>query len=84
MAKKTPEQRLASIVIRLTRKHSPDVIQIALAKTYEEYDAAAPTEIEGEFWMKCSRASFNLASGMNKWAHDMIEELEEEEEGEGE
>ncbi len=76
MAKKTPEQKLANIVIRLTRKFSPDVIQVALAKTYEEY-AAASDGAEEEFWEKCARASFNLGSGMNKWAHDMIEALEE-------
>lgn len=78
MAKKTPEQKLERIVIRLTRKFSPDVIQVALGKAYDEYAAASDSEVIEEFWHKCARASMNLGSGMNKWAHDMIEDLEEE------
>lgn len=77
MAKKTSEQKLYSIVVRLTRKSSPDVIQGELAKVYEEYSAYGDSESEVEFWLKCSKASHNLSSGMNKWAHEMIEDIEE-------
>ena len=79
MAKNTPAQ-LASIVVRLTRKFAPDEIQAELGRVYEEYSAAGDSEAEVEFWLKCSRASHNLSSGMNKWAHEMIEDIEEGEE----
>ena len=80
MARKTESQKLASIVVRLTRKFSPDVIQRELARIYEEYSTMGESEPEVEFWLKCSRASHNLSSGMNKWAHEMIEDMEEGEE----
>ena len=69
--------QLVSVVVRLTRKFSPDVIQGELARIYEEYSVAGTSEPEVEFWLKCSRASHNLSSGMNKWAHEMIEDIEE-------
>ena len=69
--------QLVSVVVRLTRKFSPDVIQGELARIYEEYSVAGESEPEVEFWLKCSRASHNLSSGMNKWAHEMIEDIEE-------
>lgn len=84
MAKKTSAQKLDSIVRRLTRKFSPDVIQASLAGWYEDYAAVSQTDAEIEFWLKCSKASRNLSSGMNKWAHDMLDELEEGEEPETE
>ena len=80
MIHKLESQQLASIIIRLTRKYSPDVIQAELARVYEEYSVASQSEDEVEFWLKCSRASYNLSSGMNKWAHEMIEDMEEDEE----
>ena len=40
MANKTLAQRLASIVVRLTRKFAPDEIQAELGRVYEEYSAA--------------------------------------------
>lgn len=87
MAKKSYKKqitKLASIIGRLTRKFSPDQIQHELANAYELNSIASTTESEVEFWLKCGRASFNLSSGMNKWAHEMVDdlkdELEEEEE----
>ena len=79
--KKTGKQRqeqLARIIYKLTRKYSPDRIQVELAKVYESYSIGSGTESEIEFWYKCSRASFNLSSGMNKWAYEMVEDDEEE------
>lgn len=87
MAKKSTahkQKQLASIVRRLTRKFAPGVIQTALAKQYEDLASISKTEAEEEFWFKCQRASQNLASGMNKWAGDMLDELEEGEEPETE
>lgn len=75
--KKSPYTKLERIVIRLTRKFNPDDVQAALAKVYEEYSIASTTEAEVEFWLKCAKASRNLSSGMNKWFHDAMEDLEE-------
>lgn len=83
MANKTYVQKkikLANIIKRLTRKFSPDEIQAELAMAYETNSLVSTTEPEAEFWLKCARASNNLSSGMNKWGHDMIEEVEEGEE----
>ena len=80
MARKIESPQLARILNTLTRKYSPDQIQHQLGEVYEEYSAAGESEPEVEFWLKCSRASHNLSSGMNKWAHEMIEDMEEGEE----
>ena len=73
-------EKLRRIMVRLTRKYSPDVIQGQLANVYDEYSVAGESEAEVEFWLKCHRASANLADGMNKWAHEMVEDMLEEEE----
>lgn len=81
MANKSAEykkKQLASIIRRLTRKFAPSVIQSALAKQYEDLAGVSTTEAEEEFWYKCQRSSENLSSGMNKWAQEMIDDLEEE------
>ena len=81
MAKKTEAEQLEKlrrIVVRITRKFAPDVIQGQLANVYDEYSAASDSEEEVEFWLKCHRASQNLAGGMNKWAHEMVEDMMEE------
>jgi hypothetical protein len=80
MANKTYTQKkikLANIVKRLTRKFSPDEIQAELGLAYETNSIVSTTEPELEFWLKCSKASFNLSSGMNKWGHEMWEEINE-------
>lgn len=82
MAKKTQaevSERFKKIVANLATQVSPDVIQVELGRLYEEFAAEAETETEVEFWYKCHRASMNLASGMNKWAHEMVEDMLEEE-----
>jgi len=79
MARKTQKQRLQSIVGRLSRKFRPDQILHELSVLYEEYSAAGATESEVEFWLKCSRATGNLASGMNKWLYETVDEEEEDE-----
>lgn len=77
---KTQQQKLYSIVGRLTRKFMPDDILHELSVTYEEYSAGASNEAEVEFWLKCSKACKNLSSGTEKWLSEMREEKEEEEE----
>jgi hypothetical protein len=83
MAKKKRSYRakkkeLASIVRRLTNVFAPGDIQAALAKQYEDLSLVSKTEAEEEFWFKCFRASQNLSSGMHKWGHEMIDDLEGE------
>jgi hypothetical protein len=78
MAKKTQQQRLQSIIGRISRKYKPDDILHELSVLYEEYSIGASSEAEVEFWLKCSRATGNLSSGTEKWLYEMIEEQEEE------
>lgn len=81
MAKKTQQEKLRSIVVRLAKKFQPDDILHEMKVLYEEFSIAGTTEAEVEFWFKTSRACGNLSSGTEKWWGEMIEELEEEEEG---
>lgn len=78
MKKKTHQQRLQSIMNKVSRQFKPDDILHELSVLYEEYSIAGTTEAEVEFWLKCSRATGNLSSGMEKWLHEMVEEQEEE------
>ena len=76
--KKSPHTQLVKIIQILSRAYRPDEILKELSVVYEEYSIASPTEAEVDFWLKCSRATGNLSSGMNKWLYEMAEELEEE------
>lgn len=78
MAKRTQQQKLSRIINRLTRKFPPDDILHELSVVYDEYSAGAGSEAEVELWLKCSRATANLSSGMEKWMGEMAEEKEEE------
>ena len=80
MAKKRRyKTRLTEELVSLTQKYRPDEIQVALGKIYGEYSGGAKSEAEMDFWEKCSKASLNLASGMNKWAFEMLEDQNAEE-----
>lgn len=81
--RKSQDEKLVSIIRRLTRKFAPGVIQEALGDEYERLSGYA-RDPEYMFWEKCQRASHNLASGMNKWAQQLLDELEEGEESETE
>lgn len=80
--KKSQKARLQSIVGRLSRKFRPDEILHELSVLYEEYSVSSETEAEVDFWLKCSRATGNLSSGMDKWIGELSDELEEEKENE--
>jgi len=78
MAKKSQQAKLQSILDRVTRKYSPDDILYELSVLYEANSAAGDTEAEVDYWLKCSRATRNLSSGMEKWLAEAIEEEKEE------
>jgi len=78
MAKKTQQEKLRSIIVRLTRKVRPDDILWEMSVLYEEFSAAGESEAEVDYWLKLSRACGNLSSGAEKWANEMVEELKEE------
>lgn len=78
MARKSQEARFQSIMNRLSRRWKPDDILYELSILYEEFSIAAETEAEVEYWLKCSKSTANLSSGMEKWFHEMIEEQKEE------
>lgn len=76
--KKSHKPQLQNSIGRLSRQYRPDEILHELSVFYEEYSIASKTEAEVDFWLKCSRATGNLASGTEKWLYEMAEELEDE------
>jgi hypothetical protein len=83
MARKSQQEKLRSIVVRLSKRFRPDDILWEMSVLYEEFSAAGETEAEVDFWLKLSRACGNLSSGAEKWAGEMVDELKEEIEEEG-
>lgn len=78
MAKKSQQQKLNSIVVRLLKHFKPDDILHEMSVECEQYSAAGDTEAEVEYWLKCSRAMSNLSSGTEKWFDEAVEEELEE------
>lgn len=79
--KKTAAQehkQLVESISKLSRTNRPSEILKRLSIVYEEYSAAAESEAEVDFWLKCSRACSNLSSGTEKWLYEMIDEQEED------
>jgi hypothetical protein len=74
MAKR--EKDIQKTLVGLLRKYSPGMVVEELGLICEEYSFSSRIEPEIEFWFKCSRACKNLSSGMTKWIHNMIEEIE--------
>lgn len=75
--KRSQQQKLYNIIVRLTKKFKPDDILYEMSILYEEFSIGADTEVEAEFWLKCSRATGNLSSGTEKWFNEMVEEIQE-------
>lgn len=62
-------------VVQVARHMLPHFILGALAKEYRGYPRASePGSAEEEFWVKVSKSTANLASGMEKWANEWQEE----------
>ena len=74
------QDQLYNSIAKLTKKFLPDDILYELSLAYENNSVNSGTEAEVEFWLKCSKATANLSSGMEKWLEEMKEEKEEEEE----
>ena len=82
MAKRDKHVKLKSKVVELARKAAPHQILSLLANEYKSYPRRSRNSAEEEFWVKVSRSTANLASGMEKWLEEWIDE--EESEGEDE
>ena len=65
-----------SNIEKLARKVPPDDILHALSVLYEEYSVGSDSEAEVEFWLKCSRATANLSSGMENSLHYLLGTLQ--------
>lgn len=76
--KKLQQEQFRNTMNRLSRKWKPDDILYELSMMYEELSIRSTSEAEIEFWLKCSKATKNLSSGMEKWLGEMEEEQEEE------
>lgn len=78
MAKRSQQEKLYRILLRLTGKVTPDDILHEMSVIYEQFSVQSTTEAEVEFWLKTSKACANLSGGTEKWWNEMIEEMEEE------
>lgn len=78
MARKSQQKQLQKIMNTLSRKYKPDDILYELSVLYEEFSVAGETEADVEFWLKCSKATANLSSGMEKWFDELVDEQLEE------
>lgn len=68
------EKQLAHALLPLVRKHTPHAILQIMSKEYQSYLRRSRSDAEHEFWVKCSRATANLSSGMEKWLEEWIDE----------
>lgn len=67
-----------SAVIKAARTTLPHFILQALAREYRSYPRASEAgSAEQEFWVKVSKSTANLGSGMEKWVNEWQEEEEE-------
>lgn len=69
--------KLTGTINKLVKKYHPYEIQRELAKQYDMMLRYVGSGGEEEYWIKISKSSRNLASGMEKWLDELIEELEE-------
>lgn len=69
MAKKS-QQQLHGFLVGLLKTYRADEIQKALGDIYIAYSDGSRSEWDQHYWLKCSRASYNLSSGMNKWLYE--------------
>lgn len=80
MSKRKKHSRGPKLLVlkTLARKYSPATLLQVLAKEYAKYPAKSRTDAEHEFWVKVSRSTANLSSGMTKWVEEWLDEEEEE------
>jgi len=79
MKKRRTSQNLKlSTIHELARKFTPGAILKTLAKEYKKYPRKSKTDAEYEFWIKVSRSTANLASGMEKWVEEWLDEEDED------
>lgn len=79
MAKRKKKKVSMSAIIALARHTLPHHILQALAREYRDYPRKSEAgSAEQEFWVKVSKSTANLGSGMSKWA-DEWQDAEESE-----
>lgn len=78
--KRKRKKRLASrdevekVIRKVVETATPHTILGAINKIYKKYPSLSRSAAEQEFWIKCERSTGNLASGMEKWLEEMIDE----------
>jgi len=83
MARKRARKKQRVSTEELKRKLLPVVRSVAphqilgiMAREYASYVRKSQSDAEHEFWVKVSRSSANLSSGMEKWLEEWIDEEE--------
>jgi len=75
--KKRATRSKLGILRELAREYLPSQILETLAREYRGYPRRSSTGAEQEFWIKVSRSTANLASGMDKWVEEWLDEEKE-------
>lgn len=79
MSKRKKRSRGTKLLVlkTLARKYMPSTLLHVLAKEYAKYPSKSRTDAEYEFWVKVSRSTANLSSGMEKWVEEWLEDEKE-------
>jgi hypothetical protein len=64
-------------IVAIARHTLPSLILAVLAIEYRSYPRKSEAgSVEQEFWVKVSKSTSNLASGMDKWVNEWQDEEE--------
>lgn len=63
-------------LLPLLRSVAPHTILGIMSREYGAYMRKSRSDAEHEFWLKATRSSGNLASGMEKWLDEWMDEDE--------
>lgn len=69
-------EELKRKLLPLVREVVPHHILGMMSKEYSTYLRKSRSDAEHEFWIKISRSTANLASGMEKWLEEWLDEDE--------
>lgn len=61
-------------LLPLLKSAAPHIILGIMSREYGTYMRKSRSDAEHEFWLKATRSSGNLASGMEKWLDEWMDE----------
>jgi len=76
--KRKSVEKIKSKLLPIIRSTAPHIILNVLSREYSSYVTRRQSDAEHEFWIKVSRSTANLGSGMEKWLEEWLDEEDEE------